>query len=427
MSKRLGDWLLFPVRTPSRAAFSALAVALLAFAGWYGSRVLHFYRDEAAAREALSKYDFPEARRRLASCLALRQDDPAVLLLAAQAARRDGLLDEAGQHLDRYYKRVGGSTPEGALQGVLLQVQRGQVKGIVHALIDYLEVRHPDSEQILEALAQGCVRVYRLDEAAFWTKQLLDRFPDNPVGRLLDAQTNETLHRREKAVEIASRLVEDYPGYDKARLYLAGLLFKDHLYEKAAHHYRELHRRQPAEIMPLLGLVRSLLTLERLDEAAPLLRELEEEHADNSDALLECGRFALRQKRPADAESLLRRAESLAPNDHEVHFELAVCLGQLNRTNESRQHLERFKQIEADLILLEKTVAAMVKTPTDPGPRREAGKICLRNGQVSEGLRWLDGVLDVAPDDKPTHQILADFYASQGDVERARFHRDKAR
>ena len=427
MSKHLGDWLLFPVRTSTRATLSALAVALLALGGWHGSRVLHFHQDEAAAREALSKYDFPEARRRLASCLALRPDDPAVLLLAAQATRRGGLLDEAGGYLHRYYERAGRSTPEGALQGVLLQVQRGEVKENVHGLIDYLEVRHPDSEQILEALAQGCVHVYRLDEASFWTKLLLDRFPGNPIGRLLDAQTNETLHHREKAAEITSRLVEDYPDYDKARLYLAGLLFKEHQYEQAAHHYRELHRRQTAELMPLLGLVRSLLTLERLDEAEPLLRELEEKHADNSDALLECGRFALRQKRPADAESLLRRAVLLAPNDHEVHFELAVCLGQLGRTNESRQNLERFKQIEADLMLLEKTVAAMVKTPNDPGPRREAGRICLRNGQVSEGLRWLDGALEVAPDDKPTHQILADFYASQGDMVRAKFHRDKAR
>lgn len=427
MSKRLSDWLLVPVRTPTRAVLSMAAVALLALGGWHGLGVYRFHRDEAAAREALANYNFPEAQRRLASCLALRPDDPAVLLLAAQAARRDGLLDEAGGYLHRYYQRVSRSTPEGALQGVLLQVQRGEVKENVRALIDYLEVRHPDSEQILESLAQGCVHVYRLDEASFWTKQLLDRFPGNPIGRLLDAQTHATLHHREKAVEITSQLVEDYPDDDKARLYLAGLLFTAHQYEQAAHHYRELHRRQPAELMPLLGLVRSLLTLERLDEAAPLLRELEEKHADNSDALLECGRFALRQKRPADAESLLRRALVLAPNDHEVHYELAVCLGQLGRTNESRQHQERFKQIEADLILLEKTVAAMVKTPNDPAPRREAGRICLRNGQVAEGLRWLNGVLDVAPDDKPTHQILADFYASEGDVERARFHRDKAR
>ena len=171
MRTRLRRWLLFPVRSPARAALSAAALALLAFAGWHGLRVLRFHRDKAAAEEALATYDFPEAQRRLASCLDFWHRDPAVLLLAAQAARRDGRLDEAQQHLDRYRDQVNAPTPEGALQSVLLRVQRGLVKEYVHVLIDHVEVRHPASEQILEALAQGCVHVYRLDEASFWTKQ----------------------------------------------------------------------------------------------------------------------------------------------------------------------------------------------------------------------------------------------------------------
>jgi predicted Zn-dependent protease len=350
-----------------------------------------------------------------------------VLLLATQAARRDGRLDEAQQHLDRYRDRVNAPTPEGALQSVLLRVQRGLVKEYVHVLIDQVEVRHPASEQILEALAQGCVHVYRLDEASFWTKQLLDRFPGNPIGRLLDAQTNVTLRRRERALEIMRRLLEDYPDNDKARLYLAGLLFKGNQHEEAAHHYRTLHRRQAAEVTPLLGLVGALLKLERLDEAAPLLRELEEKHVHNSEALLECGRFALLQKRLADAESFLRRAVLLAPNDHEVQFELAVCLRQLGRTDESHRHLERFKQIEADMMRLEKVFQAIVKAPADPAPRLEAGRICLRNGQVSEGLRWLSGVLDLVPNHKPTHKLLADHFESVGDTTLAEHHRARAR
>ena len=42
MPTRLRDWLLFPLRTPARAALAAAAVALLAFAGWHGLRVLRF-------------------------------------------------------------------------------------------------------------------------------------------------------------------------------------------------------------------------------------------------------------------------------------------------------------------------------------------------------------------------------------------------
>src|SRR5262249_13847339 len=161
----------------------------------------------------------------------------------AQAARRDGLLDEAQGYLDRLWAGDRRSTPEEALQSVLLQVQRGLVKEHVKELLEYLEIRHPDSEQIFEALAQGCVHVYRLDEATFWTRQLLARFPGNPVGRLIEAQTNDTLRRRDRALELARRLVEDHPGFDKGRLCLAGLLFKEHQYAEAADHFRELHRR----------------------------------------------------------------------------------------------------------------------------------------------------------------------------------------
>jgi tetratricopeptide (TPR) repeat protein len=427
MFKRLRDRLLFPIRTPARATLTAALVALLALGGWYGLRALQFRNDQAAAKEALARYDFPEARRRLAACLRLRPSDPETLLLAAQAARRGGLLDEAEEHLDRCSDALGRSTPEGALQGVLVRVQRGSVKEHVRALLDFIEIRHPDSEQILEALARGCVHVYRLDEATFWTRQLLQRFPDNPVGRLIDAQTNETMRRRDRAMELARGLVEDYPNDDKARVYLAGLLAKAHQYAEAANQYREVHRRQPDALEPLLGLIRALLALGRADEAEPLLRQLEERHGDNSEALLECGRFALNQKRPADAEPLLRRAAELSPNDHEVHFVLASCLGQLNRTEEAARHLERFKQIQADMARLDKAFQAMVKAPGDPGPRLEAGVVCLRNGQAAEGLRWLFGALDLAPDHKPTHRALAEHFESVGDKARAEYHRSRAR
>jgi cytochrome c-type biogenesis protein CcmH/NrfG len=94
MSERLRAWLLFPVRTRARLAVAAAAVALLALAGWQGLRAYHFHRDRAAAKEALARYDFAKARRLLAACLRLRPGDPEALLVAAQAARRDGQLGE---------------------------------------------------------------------------------------------------------------------------------------------------------------------------------------------------------------------------------------------------------------------------------------------------------------------------------------------
>lgn len=426
MHARLGNRLRFLVRTRAHAALTVAVLMLLAIAAGRGLNVWSFRHNRAAAEQALAAYDFPQAQRLLVSCLALRPSDPEVLLLAARASRRDGKLDEAAGFLDRYRSAIGVSTPEAQLESVLVQVQRGQVKQHVHILIEELEIRHPASEQILESLAEGCVHVYRLDEASFWTKQLVDRYPHNPVGRLLEAQMHDTLRRRDQALEVARRLVDDYPRYVRARLYLAGLLFRTNKYEEAVPYYQDLHRRQPGQLEPLLNLMSALLKLERLDEARPLLHKLEAQHADNSQALLECGRFALQEGRAADAETLLRRAVRLAPFDHEIQLELATCLEQLGQTEESRQHLERFHQIEADMKLLDATFQAMVKAPSDPAPRLEAGRICLRNGQVSEGLRWLSGVLDLVPNHQAAHEVLADYYESIGDNALAEYHRARA-
>jgi tetratricopeptide (TPR) repeat protein len=427
MQIRLRAWLTFPVRTRTRAVLSTVMLVVVAGVAWQGWRIYRFHQSRTAAEASLARYDFAEARRYLAVCLSLRPTDPEIHLLAVQAARRDGLLDEAQRHLDRYRELVGDATPDGALQAVLLRVQGGAVKEHVNILMDYIDIRHPQREQILEALAQGCVHVYRLDEASFWTRQLLDRFPENPIGRLLDAQTHETLRRRDQAIEITQKLVEDYPENNKARIYLAGLLFRRHRYDEAAKHYWEAHWQQPADIAPLLGLVRVLVAQERFDDVEPILRQLQREHADNSEALLECGRSALRQKRPAEAEPLLQRAVELAPNDHEIHLELAIALQQLGRTDEAQRHLERSQQIEADMLRLEQVFQEMVAAPSDPMPRLEAGRICLRNGQITEGLRWLFGALELAPQHKPTHAALADHFESIGNTASAEYHRARSR
>src|SRR5207253_1053833 len=112
--------------------------------------------------------------------------------------------------------------------------------------------------------------------------------------------------------------------------------------------------------------------------------------------------------------------------DREIYLQLGTCLEQLGKSEESRRCLQRHEEIEADTIRLEKVVEAMVKAPADPGPRLEAGQICLRNGQDQEGLRWLRGVLELDPKHKPTHQALADYYASHGDTERAEYHRQRS-
>ncbi|MDB5312454.1 MAG: tetratricopeptide repeat protein [Gemmataceae bacterium] len=423
---RLRARLLSPVRTRRRAVVSAAVLLATAALAWYGVRAARFDTAYTAAEQALAGYDFPAARDRLRECARLRPRAPAVWLLAAQAARRDGDLDEAAAHLARYQQLEGRSSPDGELEDTLQEAQRGRTEENVHSLIALADSGHPATEQILEALAVGCVQVYHLDRASFWVGELLARFPKNPVGRLILAQTYDTLGRRDRAVEIGRELAADFPGYAKARLHLAVVLYKAQKYDEAAVEYEALRRARPGDVEGVLGGARCLDRMGRGDEARPLMRELEEHHAGNGEAMLECGRFGAREGRFDDAERLLRRAVQLAPNDHEAQYHLGLCLQRLGKTEESRRHLERFKQIEADLTRMEYLLTATVKAPKDPAPRREAGLICLRNGQAAEGMRWLYGVLEIDPNDRATHEALADYFLSSGDPGRSVYHRRRA-
>src|SRR5262249_46287773 len=145
----------------------------------------------------------------------LRPRDPELWLLAARTARRDGDPDASERCLDAHRVLVGESAPKEVLERALLLAQRGKVREVIDYLIQALEEHHPQSEQILEALAMGSVQSYQLHRVVFWTNELLQKWPKNAIGRLIHAETIDTQGNREKATALLRDLVEDYPKYFK--------------------------------------------------------------------------------------------------------------------------------------------------------------------------------------------------------------------
>src|SRR5262249_51990543 len=154
------------------------------------------------AEQAIAGYDFAEGRRRLDRCLSLQPNDLELHLSAARAARRDGDLDAAQRHLSAYRAIAQHYTPQAALEWQLISAQQGHVRDVVNELMEAIDIHHPQTEQILEALALGCVQNYEFNQAMFWIQELLERSPKNAIGRLLQAQTIDTLGDRQKTIAI---------------------------------------------------------------------------------------------------------------------------------------------------------------------------------------------------------------------------------
>jgi tetratricopeptide (TPR) repeat protein len=426
MSTPLRRLVSFPHRHPWGSAVGAVLLGLAGLFLWQGTRYVRFRHERSRAEEALARQDFDEARVLLGQCLAWRPADARAHFLAARAARGAELYAEAEEHLNEYRDLVGRATEEGMLERALLVAQRGEVPQVQEYLLSCLEVRHPQTDQILEALALGCVHTYRIHEAMNWLERLLRRQPGHVNALLTRGSLAESAFQTDRALADYRRAVQEQPDNTRALLYLGQALLRAKKYDEAVLYFERLQRRWPNRPDVLLGLARCHLEASRLDEAGPLLDRVLAERPENADALLEQGRLALKEGRDADAERWLRRALKVAPHDYLSHYHLARCLQDQGKSDEARSHWQRAARIEKDAKRLEKLLPEMGRRPRDPAPRLQIGLLCLRNGREDEALRWLHGALQVAPRHAPTHQALADYYERHGDTTRAAEHRRQA-
>jgi predicted Zn-dependent protease len=171
------------------------------------------------------------------------------------------------------------------------------------------------------------------------------------------------------------------------------------------------------------GAARCQRLLGRTEEAARMLDALAARQPGNAALWRERGGVAMDQDQFAAAEGFFHKALEADPFDDQAYSNLAACLRRLDRPAEADEMQRRGKAIEDDLSRLQGLTEEVARRPTDPAPRCEAGKICLRNGQEQEGLRWLLGALQCDPHHRPTHDALAEYYERHGDAQAAAEHR----
>jgi tetratricopeptide (TPR) repeat protein len=407
---------------------------LLGVGGYFLAPQLWAWRHLEQGREALRQRNFPDALSHLRSCLEVWPADPATHLLAAQAARRAGLVEEAERHLRRCAQLP--TAPEALrLEHSLLRATTGDLAPMEADLLD--RVRRDSSREdkdsratavsILEALTAGHVRMQHFPEALRCAEDLLRREPDHVQGLLWHGWAKERLGRYEEALEDYGRAVALRPDDVMARLSLGELLLYFSRADDAVEHFAFLHDRQPADVSSnpavRLGLARCRRGLGQTEEARRLLEELVREFPQEAPILRERGQLALEEGQAADAEDWLRRALALAPHDRLTNFALYQCLQGRGKTEEARGYLEEVRRIDADLKRLSQLQAALSKPSRTPAQRREAGLLCLRLGRELEGLGWLFSSLQEDPRQPEVHQALADYFERTGQAERAARHR----
>jgi tetratricopeptide (TPR) repeat protein len=346
-----------------------------------------------------------------------------VHLQAARAARYCDSYDEAIEHLDACNRLNKGWEPA-VLERVLLRAHRGDLDPFLDRYLqNYVLEDHPDTSLILEALALGYQKTYRLVPAHLCLDLLLTRQPELAAawyqrGQLWDAEEEHV-----EAEQDYRHALELDPDHVEARLRLAGLVTALARPREAVDDYEYLQRRQADNPAVLTGLANCHFQLGEIDRARQLLDQVLAAHPHQGPAVRLRGHLELHADAPTVAEAYLREAIRQFPDDPQPYIDLALCLRALGKQEESRHFLAQAEQVKADMGRLRALTREMAKTPHDAELRYQAGRVFIARGLDDEGLAWFRSALHEDPRHPPTHRALAEYYDRTGDSERASYHR----
>ncbi len=412
---------LFP--HPRRLARLALVLAVFATAAWLLSWRSYGWYHLYVGKRCLQADHFRDALHHFQRTLEVWPDDAALQFLAARAARRAGDFELADGYLTKC-RAVPAQAEAAELERVLLRASRGEIDAVGDYCRALLQQDHPDTPLILEALAQGELKLLRFGAASAHLDRWLEIAPDHAQAIFLKGRLQLQASNSQEAIGLLRRAVELDPNRDDARILLAGLHLDLGQAQEALPHLQVVASRQPHNVPVQARLAQALVLLGREQEALKLLDQVLDRRPDLVDALLERGKLALRAGELDKAEEWLQLAAKRDAGNRAVHYQLLQCLKRRGKDAQARAVQERLSKIDQDAARMREIVTVLLPTRRlDPDLQAELGAIFLRGGASTEGIHWLHRALEIAPRHAAAHHALVAHYQSLGQFGQAQHHR----
>jgi tetratricopeptide (TPR) repeat protein len=388
--------------------------------GFYGYALAQWHIAQAAEKDGRLK----EAQNALDLCLVVWPQSLDVHLLAGRVARRQLDFPRAEMHLNRCLRLHPGGTEAIQLEFLLMRVQGGQEDEVVDYLMSqYVDTGSPEAAVILDTLAQAYMRNLRYGPAWDCLSRWIEIAPDTAEPYYWRGWVLERVNDHNGAIKDYRRAVDLDAGFLSARLRLAEMLLEMSNIPEAVGHLERLSRQAPdrPDIMARLGQCR--FAQGDPEEAWRLLEVAVKEMPNDSGVLVTLAKLELQKENPKKGEEYVRRALKVDPTNTEAEFVLAAALQAQERWTEANAALEQHRKNQALVKRVGQILNDEAQHPTrDPASLCELGEVFLHtNEQI--GLYWLHRALQRDPSHEPTHKILAEFYESKGNREKAALHR----
>lgn len=408
-------------RYPRTILFSLTCLVLIgASAGLVGYAYHHWH----AAQAALKEGRLADANRSLDVCLWFWPRSVPVHLLRTRAARLKGDFGDAETLLNHCLELGTESREDIQIEFLLIRVQTGEADSVEQDLMAFVENNHPESEMILDTLAEAYLTNHRYRAGVYYLDRWIEKFPQTPRPYFWRGWVAERLTDEKAALADYGKAVELAPHHINFRLRLAEYLLERNNVPEAFSHLQVLKELAPerGEVLMLLGYC--YLTGGEGRKARPLLEAALKKLPEDPALLTRLARLEKQEGRYPEGEKLLRRLLKLEPYDLEAEFQLSECLRLQYRKDEAAAMLRQYNKH----YVLVKRINDVLKEETekesnDPTGPYEAGIRLMEIGQDHVGEYWLYEALKRAPWHQPSHKALASYYEKKGEPDKAEAHR----
>lgn len=335
--------------------------------------------------------------------------DARIEFLLARAYRKQGLMNDVREHLQRAWN-LGYSVPLLDREQWLASAQTGQLNMAEPHLAELLTDPQGDSADICEAFVNGFFLNYRLQDALRLLQPWIADFPGDPHPLVIRAKIFEETRRWQDAEQDLRHALALSPRHAEAACELGRVLTEQKQPQAAFEFYQQAANDPALRVEALLGRAKCLRLTGQAEAARAQLNELAMLDPDSLAVLLELGRLASDSGRYAEAVDILRKGFAREPANLELRYALAVALRGAGKPDEARAHFEFQAKGQAARVRAWRLISGVELNPGDLPARYEIGTIFLQYGPEDKGVIWLQSVLDYDPGHREAHARLAEYY-----------------
>jgi Tfp pilus assembly protein PilF len=381
---------------------NVLAWQRKSIAGWVGR--LAMARASQDQRGAADRY--------LGLAERISQDVPEVALAAARLHRRQGDMVEFGRQLRRAY-HLGIASELADRERVLAAAQSGQMSVARPQLLPLLDTAGGDEAEICEAYAKGYMRTRDFAAALALLDGWATDFPTDARPHAWIGQIHTELQATEAAETAFRKALELDPDNASAALGLGQLLVNLKRHAEAAPLFRIATTDPAVGVAAAVGLANCLQAESQVGAASEVLSAALLQFPSDYRLIVEKANLEIEQGRFTEAEAALKPEIEAGTRRREIRYAYGMALRGLGKLDEATEHFEYAAEAAKQTGAANRRIGEVATSPDNVELRFEIGETQLRYGNIEDGLMWLQSVLDIDPNHRPTHRALAEYYESE--------------